>query len=64
MASALAAGLLYRRRTGRGVYLDVAQVEAGSYSLSPWLLDYELGGVIGSRMGNRSPRGAARRVRV
>jgi crotonobetainyl-CoA:carnitine CoA-transferase CaiB-like acyl-CoA transferase len=56
VASALAAGLLYRRRTGRGVYLDLAQVEAGSYSLSPWLLDYELDGVVGTRMGNRSPR--------
>jgi crotonobetainyl-CoA:carnitine CoA-transferase CaiB-like acyl-CoA transferase len=56
VASALAAGLLYRRRTGRGVYLDIAQVEAGSYSLSPWLLDYEHDGTIGSRMGNRSPR--------
>src|SRR5512132_114170 len=56
VASALAAGLLYRRRTGRGVYLDLAQVEAGSYSLSPWLLDYEHDGTIGKRMGNRSPR--------
>ena len=56
VATALAAGLLYRRRTSRGVYLDLAQVEAGSYSLSPWLLEYELDGVIGSRMGNRSPR--------
>jgi crotonobetainyl-CoA:carnitine CoA-transferase CaiB-like acyl-CoA transferase len=56
VASALAAGLLYRRRTRRGVYFDLAQVEAGSYSLSPWLLDYELDGVIGTRMGNRSPR--------
>jgi benzylsuccinate CoA-transferase BbsF subunit len=56
VASALAAGLSYRRRTGRGVYLDLAQVEAGSFSLSPWLLDYELDGVIGTRMGNRSPR--------
>src|SRR5215831_12392542 len=56
VASALASGLLYRRRTGRGVYFDLAQVEAGSYSLSPWLLDYELDGIIGSRMGNRSTR--------
>ncbi|HEY4396492.1 MAG TPA: CoA transferase [Acidimicrobiia bacterium] len=56
VASALAAGLLYRRRTGRGAYFDLAQVEAGSYSLSPWLLDYEHDGTIGSRMGNRSPR--------
>src|SRR5256885_4669383 len=28
VATALAAGLLYRRRTGRGIYLDVSQVEA------------------------------------
>jgi crotonobetainyl-CoA:carnitine CoA-transferase CaiB-like acyl-CoA transferase len=56
VASALAAGLLYRRRTGRGAYFDLAQVEAGSYSLSPWLLAYELDGIIGTRMGNRSPR--------
>jgi crotonobetainyl-CoA:carnitine CoA-transferase CaiB-like acyl-CoA transferase len=56
VASSLAAGLLYRGRTGRGVYFDLAQVEAGSYSLSPWLLAYELDGVIGTRTGNRSPR--------
>ena len=35
VATALAAGLLYRRRTGRGVHLDVSQVEAAVYSLSP-----------------------------
>jgi crotonobetainyl-CoA:carnitine CoA-transferase CaiB-like acyl-CoA transferase len=56
VASALAAGLLYRRRTGRGLYFDLAQVEAGSYSLSPWLLEYELDGIVGSRTGNRSSR--------
>ena len=28
VAAALAAGLLYRRRTGRGVYLDISQVES------------------------------------
>ena len=56
VASALAAGLLYHRRNRRGVYFDLAQVEAGSYSLSPWLLEYENDGTIGNRMGNRSPR--------
>ncbi|HTZ08875.1 MAG TPA: CoA transferase [Acidimicrobiales bacterium] len=55
-ASALAAGLLYRRRTGRGVHLDVSQVEAAVYSLSPWVLDYDVNGHIGARQGNRSPR--------
>jgi crotonobetainyl-CoA:carnitine CoA-transferase CaiB-like acyl-CoA transferase len=56
VASALAAGLLYRQRTGRGVYLDLAQVEAGAYTLMPWLLDFEVDGEIRARDGNRSPR--------
>jgi len=56
VASALAAGLLYRRRTGKGVHLDVAQVEAAVYSLSPWVLDYDVNGHVGSRQGNRSER--------
>ena len=64
VAAALAAGLLYRRRTGKGVYLDISQVESANWSLSPWLLDYEVGGVIRLRDGNRhahaSPHGAFR----
>ncbi len=53
VATALAAGLLYRRRTGRGVYLDVSQVETAIYSLAPWLLDYEVDGIVRLRTGNR-----------
>jgi crotonobetainyl-CoA:carnitine CoA-transferase CaiB-like acyl-CoA transferase len=56
VATALAAGLHYRRRTGRGVYLDVSQVEAGTWTLAPWLLEYADEGVIGTRDGNRSAR--------
>ena len=56
VATALAAGLLYRRRTGRGIYLDVSQVEAAVYTLSPWLLEYSETGVVAERDGNRSPR--------
>jgi len=62
VAAALAAGLLYHRYTGRGVYLDISQVESANWSLSPWLLDYEVGGVIRLRDGNRhahaAPHGA------
>jgi benzylsuccinate CoA-transferase BbsF subunit len=58
VASALAAGLLYHRRTGRGVHLDVSQVEAAVYSLTPWVLDYVVNGTIEARMGNRSLRWA------
>ena len=56
VSTALAAGLLHHRRTGEGVYMDLSQVEAGIYTNSAWLLDYEIDGVIGTRMGNRSPR--------
>ncbi|MFM8236318.1 MAG: CoA transferase [Actinomycetota bacterium] len=55
VSTALAAGLHYRRRTGRGVHLDVSQVECGSWSLAPWLLEYEVEGVARERMGNDHP---------
>jgi len=56
VAAALAAGLHYRARTGRGVYLDLSQVEAGTWTLAPWLLAAQLEGVVGVRDGNRSAR--------
>lgn len=55
-ATAIAAGVLYRRRTGRGVHIDVSQVENALYTLSPWLLDYAVNGEVPGRIGNRSPR--------
>jgi crotonobetainyl-CoA:carnitine CoA-transferase CaiB-like acyl-CoA transferase len=55
VAAALASGLRYRERTGHGVYLDVSQVEAALYTLSPWLLTYARDGVTGTRMGNDDP---------
>jgi crotonobetainyl-CoA:carnitine CoA-transferase CaiB-like acyl-CoA transferase len=57
-ASVLGAALLYRRRTGRGLHLDVSQVETGVYSLSPWLLEQAVTGHSHSRQGNRSIRAA------
>ena len=57
-AAALAAALLYRRRTGRGVYLDLSQVECAAWSLSPWLLDHEVNGRVTIRNGNASDRAA------
>jgi len=52
VAAALAAGLHYRRRTRHGVYLDLSQVESAIWTLAPWLLDYEIDGVIRLRDGN------------
>ncbi len=54
-AAALAAALLHHRRTGEGTYLDLSQVEAGIFALSPWIADYALTGRAQERMGNRSP---------
>jgi len=55
-AAVLAAALLHKRRTGKGLYLDVSQVETGAFSLSPWLLEEAVLGTSHSRMGNRSHR--------
>jgi benzylsuccinate CoA-transferase BbsF subunit len=55
VAAALAAGLHYRQRTGRGVYLDLSQVESASWSLAPWLLDAEVDGIFRLRDGNNQP---------
>jgi crotonobetainyl-CoA:carnitine CoA-transferase CaiB-like acyl-CoA transferase len=52
VATAIAAGLHYHRRTGRGCYLDVSQVETALYSLAPWILDYEVDGNLRLRDGN------------
>jgi crotonobetainyl-CoA:carnitine CoA-transferase CaiB-like acyl-CoA transferase len=57
-AVAMAAGLLHRRRTGRGAYFDLSQVELAQYTLAPWLLDFANNGRIGERIGNRSLRTA------
>jgi len=57
-ASALAAALLYRRRTGCGLHIDLSQVESGVYSLSPWLLEHAVTGHSRCRAGNRSDRAA------
>ena len=56
VATALAAGLLYSRRTGKGVYLDVSQVESAAYSLSPWIAEYTVNHHISVRQGNASER--------
>lgn len=51
----LIAALLYRRRTGKGLYLDQAQVEAGVTFLGPQVLDYTVNGRVAQRMGNYDP---------
>jgi benzylsuccinate CoA-transferase BbsF subunit len=63
-ASALLAALDYRRRTGKGQYIDVSQYEAALHFLAPLILDYTVNGRVMQRQGNRdaqaAPHGAYR----
>jgi benzylsuccinate CoA-transferase BbsF subunit len=51
-AIAILAALDYRRRTGRGQYIDQAQGESALHFLTPALLDYATNGRTESRRGN------------
>jgi len=52
---AIAGALLYRRKTGKGVYIDQSQTEAGIYFLGPAMLDWFVNGRVANRQGNRDP---------
>jgi benzylsuccinate CoA-transferase BbsF subunit len=58
----LLAALDYRRHTGKGQYIDIAQLETGLQFLVPVLLDYGVNGREMARNGNRNhyaaPHGA------
>lgn len=49
----LLAALEHRRQTGEGAYIDVAQVEAGIFFLSPQVAHYGYDGTIAGRHGDR-----------
>ena len=55
LLTTLIAALLYKRKTGKGMYLDQSQVEVGINFLAPLVLDYLVNGRIACRMGNRDP---------
>lgn len=50
---AIMAALEYRRRTGKGQYLDVSQYEAGIQFMAPLVLDYVVNNRVVTRMGNK-----------
>jgi crotonobetainyl-CoA:carnitine CoA-transferase CaiB-like acyl-CoA transferase len=62
LALVLVLALDRRRKTGKGIYLDQSQVEAGISFLAPVVLDYAVNGTVACRTGNRdhnmSPHGA------
>ncbi len=51
-AIAILAALEYRRRTGKGQYIDQSQAEASLHFLTPALLDYSVNGRTQFRAGN------------
>ena len=61
-AAAVMAALLYRERTGKGQYIDGAQIEAGASLLGPYYLDYVVNGrdpqPAGNRRAGMAPHGA------
>lgn len=63
-AALIAAALAYRRKTGKGQYLDLSQYEANLHLVAPVLLDYSANGREKQREGNRceyaAPQGVYR----
>src|SRR5260370_859020 len=55
-AFALLAALDYRRRTGKGQYIDMSQYEAAMQNLAPALIDYHSTGRVLEPRGNASAR--------
>lgn len=47
------AALLYRKRTGRGLHVDVSSREVATWFLGEVVLDYVMNGRVGCRRGNR-----------
>lgn len=52
-AVAVMASLDYRRRTGKGQYIDISQYENGVQWVTPAILDYQANERIATRQGNR-----------
>jgi benzylsuccinate CoA-transferase BbsF subunit len=58
VAISLMAALDYRRRTGKGQFIDFSQLEAFLPAFGPILLDYTVNGREQTRQGNRHPTAA------
>jgi benzylsuccinate CoA-transferase BbsF subunit len=56
LAAAVIAALDYKRRTGKGQYIDMSQYEAALQNLAPALIDYFATGRILAAQANQSPR--------
>jgi len=54
-AVAILVALHYRRRTGKGQWIDLAQYEVGVSLMASALMDYSMNQRVQSRIGNRDP---------
>lgn len=52
---AIMAALDYRRRTGKGQYIDLSQYESAIHLTAPLILDNQVNNRVSIRTGNRSP---------
>lgn len=52
---AIMGALEYRRRTGKGQYIDLSQYESAIHLMAPLVLDNQVNGRISGRVGNSSP---------
>ncbi len=55
IALAVVAALDYRRRTGKGQYIDASMLEVCTHSIAPALLDWQANAHLQNRDGNRVP---------
>jgi benzylsuccinate CoA-transferase BbsF subunit len=55
---AVLAALDYRRRTGKGQFIDMSQIEVAASLIGDFYLDYTINGRIPKAVGNRSPYAA------
>ncbi|OGO19104.1 MAG: hypothetical protein A2144_00510 [Chloroflexi bacterium RBG_16_50_9] len=61
-AVSILGALEYRRRTGKGQYLDSSQNEGGMQFMAPAILDYTANHHVAERMGNKLPYAAPHNV--
>jgi len=62
LVTTIIAALDYRRRTGKGLYLDQSQVEAGVHFFAPPVMDYIVNQRVLERSGNHHPYAAPHSV--
>jgi len=62
MVTALIAALVHRRKTGKGQYIELSQLECSVQFLAPPVMDYIINGRVLARMGNRSADAAPHNI--